>query len=64
MQKVLFEYAFGVDLYFFVFYNKVYMSIYIHPNRRRKEDGICNTMRAGEPDVKEYDWFWAMRDRR
>ena len=36
MQKVLFEYAFGVDLYFFVFYNKVYMSIYIHPNRRQK----------------------------
>ena len=30
------EYAFGVDLYFFVFYNKVYMSIYIHPNLRRK----------------------------
>ena len=58
MQKVLFEYAFGVDLYFFVY-------VHIYPSESKaEEDGICNTMRAGEPDVKEYDWFWAMRDRR
>ena len=63
MQKLLYGHAFSVDLYFFVFYNKVYMSIY--PSEpTEEEDGICNTMRAGEPDVKEYDWFWAMRDRR
>ena len=39
--------------------NKIYQ-----PEPDAEEDGICNTMRAGEPDVKEYDWFWAMRDRR
>ena len=26
--------------------------------------GRINKIYQPEPDVKEYDWFWAMRDRR